>query len=674
MEATSIRQLLKGFCDNMQWKYGVFWKLNDCFPLTLTWETGYEKRNEAMESMWSDINLKSPVEVHSSGDCSAQLFMIEMCNRKYRLGEGIIGKIPLARDHFWVLCEDILTNKFDTDLISECPDEWLLQFASGIKVAEDIEFVTNITKQFHSIHCLEANTNSGIDFQDWSFSALSHDLIDSLDESSSYTNTILNGEVSASASLNANEPTRLHPTMLSFIQDDRCMLRENQLKSLKRSNENEIFSSSIEMSTDPRHIGHVERKPNHKDEIWAQTHLVQTAGAFGEISNGLNSYPGKNMTEQQFGGMETGHDDIENVNDFFTFPSECELHKAHQSVSYDKTGKSVQKYISVDGSCSSSTLISIVKEHDHDKGLEFPEEVDPEYLLDAVFGNLCSASDDTTSISNSVRSLVTMPIEFTGSIQPKFDPESSSLVVNNSDGRSDLIPRIKSKDEIAKHLTSPSFVGNSSLLMIDETRKEKVNSHRQPISVPKNSSTTKKRARVDNNRKPRPRDRQMIMDRMKELRELIPDGGRCSIDNLLERTIKHMMYLRKITSQAEKLKRFADQEVPKWKKQKINGSYPGRSCAFDFESELAWPIVIEDLECTGHMLIEMVCNEHGLFLEIVQVIRKLDITIMKGILENRSNTSWACFIIEVPRGFHRMDVLCPLLHLLQLRGNPVSES
>jgi len=37
----------------------------------------------------------------------------------------------------------------------------------------------------------------------------------------------------------------------------------------------------------------------------------------------------------------------------------------------------------------------------------------------------------------------------------------------------------------------------------------------------------------------------------------------------------------------------------------MNGGHPGRSCAFDFESELAWPIVIEDLECTGHMLIEV---------------------------------------------------------------------
>jgi hypothetical protein len=40
-----------------------------------------------------------------------------------------------------------------------------------------------------------------------------------------------------------------------------------------------------------------------------------------------------------------------------------------------------------------------------------------------------------------------------------------------------------------------------------------------------------------------------------------PIDIQCSIDNLLERTVKHMMYLRMVTSQAEKLKRVADREV-----------------------------------------------------------------------------------------------------------------
>lgn len=691
-----MTQLLKGFCDHTQWNYAVFWKLDHRFPMTLTWENGYQKGSEVEESMWGDINFKSPDEIYSSssestnhsGDYSARLLMIEMSHRKYNLGEGVVGKIALARDHCWVSSEDILTSKFDTDLIPECPDEWLLQFACGVKtivlvpvlplgvlqfssfdaVAEDLEFVTNIKEKFHSIHCLEANAtplNLGTDCQDWSFSDIMHNnnMMESLNESSSVTKCILKTEVSDStATLNANGATRLNPAMLSFVQDDSCLSRENVLKSLIRAEENEIGTSS----TVPRRVSKVETKPNHmEEEIWSWSHLVNSVGEFGEMSNGSDSFSVKNVTQKLLGGTETGFGDVNNVNDF-TFPSESELHKALGSVAYEEMGKSLSTYIFDEDTCSNSTMLTNKKEHDHVKGLEFPKEIDLEYLLDAVVGNFCGATDEMSSMSNSFRSLTTMPTEFTGSIQPKINSEESTLIGDDSDVINDFVPSVmvKGKDEFSNHFTSSSFHGNASLL-IDEARHGKLHG-------PKCSGTSKKRKGVGNNQKSRPRDRQLIMDRMKELRELVPEGGRCSIDNLLERTIKHMLYLRKITSQAEKLKRFANRVVPESKRQKINGSHPGRSCAFDFESELAWPIVIEDLECSGHMLIEMICNEHGLFLEIAQVIRKLDVTILKGILENRSTNNWACFIVEVPRGFHRMDVLCPLLHLLQLRRNPVS--
>jgi len=62
----------------------------------LTWENGYQKRNEVEESMWDDVNFKSPDELYFSrgestdysGDYSVRLLMIEMSHRKYNLGEG----------------------------------------------------------------------------------------------------------------------------------------------------------------------------------------------------------------------------------------------------------------------------------------------------------------------------------------------------------------------------------------------------------------------------------------------------------------------------------------------------------------------------------------------------------------------------------------------------------
>ncbi|MED6200082.1 hypothetical protein PIB30_081850 [Stylosanthes scabra] len=657
MEATSLtHQLLKGFRDGTQWKYAVFWKLNHRFPMTLTWEDGYydyQKSNETVGSMWGDINLKFPAETSSGesiddpGDYSAGLLMAEMSHHKYTLGEGVVGKVAFTGNHCWV-SEDILTCGLDANLIPECPDEWLLQFASGIKtivlipvlpqgvlqfgsfqaVAEDLEFVTNIKEKFQSIHLLEANTtalNSGVDYQYWSFSAPTNTFMNILDESSNITNSTPKTEVLGRIAPCVNASTRLNPAMLS----------------------------------------QVEIKDNLDEEIWPSSPLVNDLGVFREISNGLGLYSGK--MEQQFGSNETGYEDMKNLNGFFAFPSESELHKALGSAApCRKTSDSMSKHTSVEDTYSNSTFISNNKEHGYAESLEHTEDVDPKYLLDAAFGDLFSACDDTSSISNSFRSHVSKQMAFTGSIHPRISCEESSLVTKGV--KSDLKPAVTVKGGDA--IASPSFDGNSSLLT-DEPQEEQVYSHVRSTNGPNISRTNKKRARPGTIQKSRPRDRQLIMDRMKELRELVPDGGKCSIDNLLEKTIKHMLYLRKITSQAEKLKRFEHREVPKGSKQKINSNQSGRSCAYDLESEQAWPIVIEDLECSGHMLIEMVCNEHGFFLEIAQVIRKLDLTILKGALENHSSAAWARFIVEAPRGFHRMDVLCPLLHLLQRRSNPV---
>ncbi|MED6227367.1 hypothetical protein PIB30_112803, partial [Stylosanthes scabra] len=72
------------------------------------------------------------------------------------------------------------------------------------------------------------------------------------------------------------------------------------------------------------------------------------------------------------------------------------------------------------------------------------------------------------------------------------------------------------------------------------------------------AKNSKKRARPGESCRPRPRDRQLIQDRIKELRELVPNGAKCSIDSLLECTIKHMLFLQSVTKHADKLNKVAD--------------------------------------------------------------------------------------------------------------------
>ncbi|KAK1298784.1 Transcription factor LHW [Acorus calamus] len=190
------------------------------------------------------------------------------------------------------------------------------------------------------------------------------------------------------------------------------------------------------------------------------------------------------------------------------------------------------------------------------------------------------------------------------------------------------------------------------------------------------SNMNGKRGRLSGVHKPRPRDRQLIQDCVKELRMLVPDGAKCSIDSLLGRTVKHLTFLRDVSNQAKKMKQYADLKVGNEDHKTTgvqNHHQNGMSWAYEIGSRPSTcPIVVENLNQPGHMLVEMLCKEPELFLDIAQLIKRTGLTILKGVMEPRSDNTWARFIVEASRGFHRMEILWPLMQLLQRNGNPIS--
>ncbi|KAJ6800712.1 transcription factor LHW [Iris pallida] len=178
----------------------------------------------------------------------------------------------------------------------------------------------------------------------------------------------------------------------------------------------------------------------------------------------------------------------------------------------------------------------------------------------------------------------------------------------------------------------------------------------------------RKRSRPGENPRPRPKDRQMIQDHVKELREIVPNGAKCSIDALLEKTIKHMLFLRSVTKHADKLK---EAGVPK-----IISKDGGLLLKDNFEGGATWayevgsqsmicPIVVEDLSPPRQMLVEMLCEEQGLFLEIADLVRSLGLTILKGVLETRKDKVWARFAVEASTDVTRMEIFLSLMRLLE---------
>ncbi|CAL9098883.1 unnamed protein product [Musa textilis] len=183
----------------------------------------------------------------------------------------------------------------------------------------------------------------------------------------------------------------------------------------------------------------------------------------------------------------------------------------------------------------------------------------------------------------------------------------------------------------------------------------------------------RKRPRPGESPRPRPKDRQMIQDRIKELREIVPNGSKCSIDALLEKTIKHMLFLQSVTKHGDKLKVTGEP--------KISNKEGGLLLKDNFEGGATWafevgtqpticPIVVEDLNPPRQMLVEMLCEDRGFFLEIADFIRGLGLTILKGVMEARKHKVWARFAVEANRDMTRMEIFLSLVQLLE----PASES
>ncbi|KAJ1407475.1 hypothetical protein SESBI_24282 [Sesbania bispinosa] len=178
----------------------------------------------------------------------------------------------------------------------------------------------------------------------------------------------------------------------------------------------------------------------------------------------------------------------------------------------------------------------------------------------------------------------------------------------------------------------------------------------------------RKRLKPGENPRPRPKDRQMIQDRVKELREIVPNGAKCSIDALLERTIKHMLFLQSVTKHADKLKQTGESKMISKEgglllKDNFEG---GATWAYEVDSQsLVCPIIVEDLNAPRQMLVEMLCEDRGFFLEIADLIRGLGLTILKGVMEAHNDKIWARFAVEANRDVTRMEIFMSLVRLLE---------
>ncbi|PIN03883.1 hypothetical protein CDL12_23589 [Handroanthus impetiginosus] len=294
-------------------------------------------------------------------------------------------------------------------------------------------------------------------------------------------------------------------------------------------------------------------------------------------------------------------------------------------------------------------------------------------LLDAMVSNVYPPYNQSLDNNVSCRTTLT---DRSSSCAPKFSRPSGHV----DDVKGELLG-------IPKYLAKAGAVSSSSLRTVSTVEDSGTYSQSSCIydswignmkqnnsvatgycnKLNEKSKTNRKRLKPCENPRPRPKDRQMIQDRVKELREIVPNGAKCSIDALLERTIKHMLFLQTVTKHAAKLKQTAESKI-------INNdggllmkdNLGGATWAYEIGSQsLVCPIKVEDLNQPRQMLVEMLCEERGSFLEIADVIRGLGLTILKGLMETRNDKIWARFAVEANRDVTRMEIFLSLVRLLE---------
>lgn len=234
-----------------------------------------------------------------------------------------------------------------------------------------------------------------------------------------------------------------------------------------------------------------------------------------------------------------------------------------------------------------------------------------------------------------------------------------------------MVDRFPCKKEAVPKSQVSSWIDDSYSTNIGGSILERSHKSEEP------AKTCKKRAKPGESNRPRPKDRQQIQDRIKELRGIIPSGAKCSIDSLLDRTIKYMLFLQSVTKYADKLKetnkpKLIDQEDGVAVSDKCTMERGGGGVTWAFKvgaTPMVCPVIVEDLSSPGQMLVEMLCEERGFFLEIADMIRSYGLTILKGVMEIREDKIWAQFIVEVKlntnQSITRINVFLSLMELLQ---------
>ncbi|XP_028758357.1 transcription factor EMB1444 isoform X1 [Neltuma alba] len=723
---TNLQQVLRSLCFNSDWKYAIFWKLKHHARMILTWEDGYYDSPDEHDSSENKPSQKALEQV-DGGQFSHDplgLAVVKMSYRVYTLGEGIVGQVAVTGKHRWICAGNQVAGPGS---LYEFVEDWQSQFSIGIKtivvvavvplgvvqlgslnnqVIEDTEFVTHIRNLFlaaqhytigHSLDQIQSSTknvsplavekirsetpNNLMSFpcseKNFSPSCVTQEIaVDMAEHGGSEFNLdesyLLNHPVSNLVDLEDQKSLEMRS-----LNKRECEVGSSGCKDMRVESEKDMSSLALNsVSNDNRFQDLI--CPSGKigahsagipaDFVDAVVYGSDKVPYMEPNPQGVFSVVRPSDANFQKGTLKSELETDPSYKDVpFTmlkFPAGCELHEALGPAFLKRS-----KYCDLGAWVNQD--VKTAKMPDEISCSQLTSESRQGHLLEAVVANVHHSNNDANSdlsFCTSVQSGVASGRNPEASIQTTRTINSECYSIDQSS----LI-----REEKQPCLSSSGICGVVSPKGFSSACPSSCSERFERSSEP---AKNKKRARPGESCRPRPRDRQLIQDRIKELRDLVPSGAKCSIDSLLERTIKHMLFLQSITKHADKLNKFTDSKTKVHHMEAdvlgSSGYEQGSSWAMEVGGHLkVHSILVENLNKNGQMLIEMLCEECTHFLEIAEAIRSLGLTILTGATEAHGEKTWICFVVEGQnnRNVHRLDILWPLVQMLQSQSTMYSQ-
>ncbi|EOX94495.1 Basic helix-loop-helix DNA-binding superfamily protein isoform 3 [Theobroma cacao] len=726
--SSGLHQILRSLCLNTEWKYAVFWKLKHRARMVLTWEDAYYDNHDQHDPSENNC-FHHTLDNLQSGYCSHDplgLAVAKMSYHVYSLGEGIVGQVAVSGKHQWIFADKHVNSS--CSLFEFC-DGWQSQFAAGIrtivvvavvqhgvvqlgslnKVFEDVKLVSHIRDVFfalqdssvgHIASPIECSMKSSLFQLDLPTKLLDSDgipldktvdeqgpdaLLPEFSHPRKYSDRLFVLPLSNNHPKGAVEVENKHEGLeLSSARNDESaklltprsnvsnLEHQNQLGRILINNgvwkgENSGWKNSSLVPENVYANNPVGGRERYGvDHAYFSSNFLNSAHSDTVKSSSLSSYPNEVLDIPESSDMKFQKDlkklgnqneisHLDPMNTSLKFSVGCEL--------YEALGPAfIRKSIYADWQAENMEAGGNIEMPEGMSSSQLTFESGSENLLEAVVANVCHSGSDIKAERSSCRSA---PSLLTTGNTP--EPSSQSKHTINSAGYS--INQSSLVEDNTQHcLNSSELCGAMSSKGFSSTCPSNCSEQFERSSEP--AKNNKKRARPGENPRPRPRDRQLIQDRIKELRELVPNGAKCSIDSLLERTIKHMVFLQGITKHADKLSKCAESKIHHKGAGMLGSSNyeQGSSWAVEVGSHLkVCSIVVENTNKNGQILVEMLCEECSHFLEIAEAIRSLGLTILKGVTEAHGEKTWICFVVEGQnnRVMHRMDILWSLVQILQ---------